>query len=123
VQQNLDLESDEGVIDSLANYAKDEREIWVELRQARMDVDSRINELIDRLRDIDDSRLNDSKTPLDFGNKDLNGNSIQFGKNTQAYVPWKAASVDRLLMKLDFGSLNAGDDDDEEFHLDTGLAD
>jgi len=26
-------------------------------------------------------------------------------------------------MKLDFGSLNAGDDDDEEFHLDTGLAD
>jgi hypothetical protein len=123
VQQNLDLESDEGVVDSLANYAQDEREIWLELREARTDVDNRLNELIDRLRDIDDSRLNDGKTPLDLGNKDLNGNSVPLGAHADAYVPWKAAGVDRLLMKLDLGSWNARDDNAGEFHLDIRLAD
>ncbi|KAK2759180.1 hypothetical protein FQN54_003280 [Arachnomyces sp. PD_36] len=113
VQQNLDLESDEGVVDALANYAQDERDIWDQLRQSRAEVDAGIKDLITKLRDIDESRGGEGRRLFGLGNKSNTSHQqanptderLSHGEK-DAYIPWKPAGVDRLLMKLDFGSLS-----------------
>ncbi|PGH10854.1 hypothetical protein AJ79_05214 [Helicocarpus griseus UAMH5409] len=124
VQQSLDLETDEGVVDSLADYAGEEKKIMHDLRTARVEVDNGLAELIDRLRDIDDNRLGDGKRPFDLGNNNggggggsnVGGDTGVFGEGASAYVPWKPAGVDQLLMKLDFFSLHQkGDTEGFEF--------
>ncbi|ODH49041.1 hypothetical protein GX48_04866 [Paracoccidioides brasiliensis] len=115
VQQSLDLETDEGVVDSLADYAGEERRIMHDLRAARVEVDSGLTELISRLRDIDDNRFgDDGKRPFDLGNNggdNISGGEWMFGEGTNAYVPFKPAGVDQLLMKLDFLSSHQKADD------------
>lgn len=112
VQQNLDLETDEGVVDALANYAQDERDIWDQLRQSRTEVDTGIKDLIAKLRDIDESRGGEGRRLFGLGNSSQpphhqsNPTGEGASRNEDAYVPWKPAGVDRLLMKLDFGSLS-----------------
>lgn len=109
IQRNMDLEADEGVEDALFDYASEEREVWEELCATRNDVDVSIQNLVTSLRDIDDSRSGDGG-----GQVDLAQNFGQTLPGTQHdntdpgfnhYVPPKPAGVDRLLMKLDFGSL------------------
>ncbi|KAL4909317.1 hypothetical protein BDW74DRAFT_80115 [Aspergillus multicolor] len=98
IQRNMDLESDEGVVDALVDYATEEREVWHALREARGDTEKGINQVIARLRDIDDSRAEEGR--------------MMFEPSTSATSHWsgcsfrprKAAGVDRLLMKLDFGT-------------------
>ncbi|KAK2731971.1 hypothetical protein FQN55_004299 [Onygenales sp. PD_40] len=113
VQQNLDLEEDEGVVDSLADYAQEERNILHDLSESRVEVDEGIADLIGRLRDIDDNRLADGRRGFDLGNhNNLNGNGSwngdpgMFAEGASAYVPYKPAGVDQLLMKLDLFSSN-----------------
>ncbi|OAX79912.1 hypothetical protein ACJ72_05768 [Emergomyces africanus] len=108
VQQNLDLETDEGVVDSLADYAAEDKRIMHDLHFARVEVDRGVADLISRLRDIDDNRLGDGKRPFDLGHTvgNMNGDGTVFGEGASAYVPWKPAGVDQLLMKLDFFSSN-----------------
>jgi hypothetical protein len=107
VQVHLDLETDQGVVDSLANYAEDEKKVWANLQMARSDLDKSVSELVTRLRDIDDLR------------DDVGANrggeaaaSVPGVDNTQMneYVPWKPAGVDRLLMSLDFGTADTGNE-------------
>ncbi|EEH06803.1 Spc97/Spc98 family protein [Histoplasma capsulatum G186AR] len=119
VQQNLDLETDEGVVDSLADYAAEDKRIMHDLRLARAEVDNNVSDLISRLRDIDDNRLGDGKRPFDLGQinvvaSNINGDgSINlFGEGASAFVPWKPAGVDQLLMKLDFFSSSQKSDVD-----------
>ncbi|OJD14336.1 hypothetical protein AJ78_05301 [Emergomyces pasteurianus Ep9510] len=108
VQQNLDLETDEGVVDSLADYAAEDKRIMHDLRLARVEVDKGVANLISRLRDIDDNRHGDGKRPFDLGQAvgNMSGDGTVFGEGASAYVPWKPAGVDQLLMKLDFFSSN-----------------
>ncbi|PGH07008.1 hypothetical protein GX51_02047 [Blastomyces parvus] len=122
VQQNLDLETDEGVVDSLADYAAEDRRIMHDLRIARAEVDNGVADLISRLRDIDDNRLGDGKRPFDLGQNNVGGNVMNlnvdgnmglFGEGASAsaaFIPWKPAGVDQLLMKLDFFSSSQKDD-------------
>lgn len=111
IQQNLDLEADEGVFDSLANHTQDERRVWAEICDVRTQVDDAIAELIARLRDIDENRLAEGIRMFDFRtqvvpNSATAGNTETFSsERINAYVPCKAAGVDRLLMKLDTGGL------------------
>lgn len=118
IQRNLDLETDEGVVDALADYTREEKEIWHELRETRDEVERGIREVVMRLRDIDDSRSGEGRRMFDLGNNNNNNNGNQNNSNSNnhgprglaepnVYVPRKAAGVDRLLMKLDFGSLNS----------------
>ena len=107
IQHNMDLEMDEGVVDDLADYSGEERDIWRQLAVTRRDVESRIKDLVDRLREIDDSRSGDGQKIFDLVNHaDPNLASLQNGPNACSYIPRKAAGVDRLLMKLDFGNFN-----------------
>ncbi|GME34188.1 Spc97/Spc98 family protein [Neofusicoccum parvum] len=103
VQQNLDLERDEGVVDALANYEQEEKDVLLELDRARKRVDSDLRSLVGRLRELDKERVG---TGL-FGD----------GETIGGFEPWKGGGVDRLLMKLDFGASANEDVDDEMFDL------
>ncbi|KAL1636372.1 hypothetical protein SLS58_009865 [Diplodia intermedia] len=104
IQRNLDLERDEGVVDALANYEQEEKDVLLELDRARKRVDSDLRSLVARLRELDKERVG---TGL-FGD----------GESIGGFEPWKGGGVDRLLMKLDFGaSANEEVDDDEGFDL------
>ncbi|KAJ5755019.1 hypothetical protein N7533_004562 [Penicillium manginii] len=107
IQRNMDLETDEGVVDALVDYAQEEREVWQELRETRKDVKTGIQELVATLRDIDERRSG-SDYPASSG---TTGPRIWpdgiTGPSFSHYQPRKPAGVDRLLMKLDFGSLRS----------------
>ncbi|QGA14468.1 hypothetical protein EYB26_002122 [Talaromyces marneffei] len=111
VQRNLDLEADEGVVDSLADYGKEESTIKDDLRDAHKAVQTSIKDIISRLRDIDDSRSVDQGHRTIFEATE-SGASME---DRNMYIPRKAAGVDQLLMKLDFAGLNdnSGFVDDE----------
>ncbi|KAL4787875.1 gamma-tubulin complex component protein [Aspergillus varians] len=101
IQRNMDLETDEGVVDALVDYASEEREVWQALREAREDTERGINGVIARLRDIDDSRAEEGQMMFEPAANATGGWSLGHA-NGCSFVPRKAAGVDRLLMKLDF---------------------
>lgn len=109
IQRNMDLEADEGVEDALVDYASEEREVWEELSITRNDVDTGIQNLVTSLRDIDDNRSGDDRRQMDFapnfGQMGSGGRNEHNSPGFKHYVPPKSVGVDRLLMKLDFGSL------------------
>ncbi|KAL4925456.1 putative gamma-tubulin complex component GCP4 [Aspergillus undulatus] len=103
IQRNVDLENDEGVVDALVDYASEEREVWQALRAARSDTETGINEVIARLRDIDDNRTEEGRMMFEPTANATRSWAI-WHANGCSFVPRKAAGVDRLLMKLDFGT-------------------
>lgn len=113
IQRNMDLETDEGVVDGVSDYPADEREILQELRSTQQDVKKKIQNVVARLRDIDNSRSGEGRRMFDLTGTGLTGPiAIATGEhggteplNVCHYVPRKAAGVDHLLMKLDFGNL------------------
>ncbi|KAH8728680.1 Spc98 family protein [Phaeosphaeriaceae sp. PMI808] len=100
IQQNLDLEEDEGIEDFAQNYKKEEGEVLSELDRARRRLDSDLKGLVERLREIDSERVGTSAPSL--------GNGIATGG--VAYEPLRVGGIDRLLMKLDW----SGEDEAEE---------
>ncbi|KAL4946994.1 gamma-tubulin complex component protein [Aspergillus filifer] len=110
IQRNMDLETDEGVVDALVDYASEEREVWNALRAARSDTEAGINEVIARLRDIDDSRTEEGQMMFNEPVASASANATGSWAGTLghangcSFVPRKPAGVDRLLMKLDFGT-------------------
>lgn len=117
VQRNLDLEADEGVVDALADYSQEERTLREDLRESREAADTGIKEIVSRLRDIDDSRSGEGRKLFDISA--INGPPGMADRNM--YIPRKAAGVDRLLMKLDFGSLDRAGDDGQHLHRGGGI--
>ncbi|KAJ5893727.1 hypothetical protein N7495_005418 [Penicillium taxi] len=106
IQRNMDLETDEGVVDALVDYAQEELAVWQELRAIRDDVQMGIKDLVASLRDIDDHRglgLTAHSNQMWTGARPYAGTGSESG--FRHYVPRQTAGVDRLLMKLDFGSL------------------
>jgi Gamma tubulin complex component N-terminal/Gamma tubulin complex component C-terminal len=89
-QQGLDLETDQGVVDALNDYAGEEREAQVQLDRCCERVRSDIREVVARLSELD-------------GERSRGGEIGEAG-----YVPGEGreiGGVDRLLMKLDFGAM------------------
>ncbi|KAF2143580.1 uncharacterized protein K452DRAFT_267755 [Aplosporella prunicola CBS 121167] len=93
-----DLEADAGVVDALADHGAEAEEAGRELDRARKRVDADLRALVGRLRERD-------------GEGDGGGVGAG-GVGGGAYVPWRGAGVDRLLMKLDFGA-GAGEEGEE----------
>ncbi|KAJ5371076.1 uncharacterized protein N7496_007168 [Penicillium cataractarum] len=120
IQRNMDLETDEGVVDALVDYAQEEREVWQDLRSTCEDVKAGMKDLVSSLRDIDDRRSGEGLGPAtQFGmGQAWPGTRAEgsTGPGFHHYVPRQPAGVDRLLMKLDFGSLRGAT-------LSPGLAD
>ncbi|KAL4753292.1 hypothetical protein BDW72DRAFT_36971 [Aspergillus terricola var. indicus] len=103
IQRNMDLESDEGVVDALVDYASEERGVWNALRAARADTERGIKEIIARLQDIDNSRAQEGRMMFEPA-ANATGSWMIGHMNGHSFRPRKAAGVDRLLMKLDFGT-------------------
>jgi hypothetical protein len=120
IQRNMDLETDEGVVDALVDYAQEEREVWQDLRSTCDDVNAGMKDLVSSLRDIDDHRSGEGLGPAtQFGMGQARPGARAEGSTGPGfhhYVPRQPAGVDRLLMKLDFGSLRGAT-------LSPGLAD
>ena len=131
IQRNMDLETDEGVVDDLADYPGEEREVLRELNDTQRDVKAGIQDVVARLRNIDDSRSGEGRRMFDLArNPNPNWSLVPSGSGGGIggvgssdichYVPRKVAGVDQLLMKLDFGNLieidgvDAGSDADME---------
>jgi hypothetical protein len=100
IQQNLDLEDDEGVEDFSQNHKKEEREVGLELDRGRRRLDSDLKGLIERLRELDRERVGASAPSL------VNGAATR----EEIFEPLRVGGIDRLLMKLDWSD----EDDDEE---------
>ncbi|KZF23265.1 hypothetical protein L228DRAFT_282003 [Xylona heveae TC161] len=122
VQQNLDLEADEAVIvDALANHAAEERTLLVELEGARERVERASRRLVGRLREYDaqehTGRADHADEHIATGDGELGADTGIGGTvsgsitgDEDYFEPFAGAGVDRLLMKLDFGSLMAEND-------------
>lgn len=93
IWQCLDLEIDEGVVDPFSNFHKEENDVREQLSNVTTKVKISIEKLIQNLRDIDQDKAGWDNGFAEFV-------LIEKGQ----YVPAKVGRIDRLLMKLDFGS-------------------
>ncbi|KAK3352297.1 gamma-tubulin complex component protein [Lasiosphaeria hispida] len=99
-----DLEADVGVVDAFVDLAKEERDVQGEIRGVEGRVKRGIEGLIAELR-----RLEAGNFLVGFGEgvggEDDEGDGV---REAGQYVPRRVGGVDRLLMKLDFGSWFGG---------------
>ncbi|KAI9857860.1 MAG: hypothetical protein M1813_007975 [Trichoglossum hirsutum] len=89
-QQGLDLETDQGVVDALNDYTKEEQEAQVQLERCCERVGDGLRDVVARLRELDGERSRVAEV------------------GEAGYVPGggrEIGGVDRLLMKLDFGDM------------------
>lgn len=111
IWQALDLEDDAGVVDAFSDYRREEKDVQQQLNASAGHVKDAIERLIDCLRDVnqnvgadvaDDA---DIETDVDVGAEALAaGVYAQALSDAERYEPRKVGKLDRLLMKLDFGS-------------------
>ena len=109
-----DLEADVGVVDAFVDLAREERDVRRELGDVEARVKRGIEGLVAELRSLEaasgsiwDEREEEEVVEVDDGWPDI-GKERERGKEGIAepgqYVPRRVGGVDRLLMKLDFGS-------------------
>lgn len=103
IQQNLDLQDDEGVEDFSQNFKKEEAVVSLEMDRARRRLDSDLKGLVERLREIDSERIGASAPrPANVSDDEEN-----------RYEPLRVGGIDRLLMKLDWGVEDAEDEHED----------
>ncbi|KAI9668054.1 MAG: hypothetical protein M1821_000874 [Bathelium mastoideum] len=107
IQQNLDLEADEGVIDALTDYPKEERETQLEIDRARKKIDGSTKSVVGRLRELDEERMGGG-VGRNFAPSSMLADRVGMGVQ---YEGWRGAGINRLLMRLDFGRGMVEDDD------------
>lgn len=93
VWDGLDLQEDDGVVDALSNYAKDEREVLAEMDRTSEAINACIAGLIDKVREVEKEERSGTNTLL--------GGLSLAGASASNFVPWQARTVNRLVMKLD----------------------
>ena len=98
VQQNLDLETDEGVIDALTDYNREEQETLLEMDRGRKRLDGSMKSVVGRLRELDRERIGGGA-----GLRPTETNTEADVADVSTYQSWMGGGIDRLLMKLDFG--------------------
>ena len=96
IQQGIDLQEDEGVVDALANYAKDEKDVLAEMDRSRKTVEEQLIRVVDTLRAVEEY----VDPGLVSTSRRLENTSI--GDDRTAFVPWHGRTLDRLIMKLEF---------------------
>ncbi|KAK5059718.1 hypothetical protein LTR84_009601 [Exophiala bonariae] len=95
VWEGLDLQEDEGVLDAFSNYAQDEKDVITEMDRTSETIEGVLVGVIDKVRGIEiDSRVGPGVNSI---TETLSG----IGLDGKTFVPWRARTVDRLIMKLD----------------------
>ncbi|KAH6634585.1 gamma-tubulin complex component protein [Chaetomium sp. MPI-SDFR-AT-0129] len=119
-----DLEADAGVVDAFVDLEREQRDVQQEIRGVEGRVKRGVEGLIGELRRLEGSAV------LQFGGERAGDGGVDGGevegeavmREAGEYVPRRVGGVDRLLMKLDFGSWfgSGGDEgvvgvDDDDF--------
>ncbi|KAL9080772.1 MAG: hypothetical protein Q9157_000559 [Trypethelium eluteriae] len=109
IQQSLDLEADEGVVDALTDYEKEERNTLLEIDRGRKRLDGGMKGVVGRLRELDAERMGRG---AGFGITSMGkAQEVDSRDGGIQYEAWRGGGLDRLLMKLDFGSVTVEDQD------------
>lgn len=99
----IDLEEDVGVVDAFVDLEREERDVRGQIQATVGKIKSGIEGVIDVLRNLEADYEG-----LAWGDDDDAGNDDEGGtgrlREEGQYVPRRVGGVDRLLMKLDFGS-------------------
>jgi hypothetical protein len=103
IQESLDLEEDEGVVDPMGDFSKQEEEVKRELGRARKRVDAGTRVVVERLRAIDS----------EGGEAGVEEGGVEEG----VFVPFRGAGVERLLMRIE-GGRRGGEDADGDMDND-----
>ncbi|KND92124.1 hypothetical protein TOPH_03012 [Tolypocladium ophioglossoides CBS 100239] len=96
---SIDLETDAGVVDAFADLEREEREVMALLRRVEGKVRKGIEEVVDALRLLESDSDFLAEWEAEGAVAGDDGSS-----EGHAYAPGRIGGVNRLLMKLDFGS-------------------
>jgi hypothetical protein len=106
--QGLDLQEDEGVIDALSNFVKEEREVLDEMVRSGKLLEEALNQLVEQVGKTEQDRNKEDITELEEGLEGLGLDAI--------YTPPRARTIDRLIMKLDMlQGTRVGSDDEKGY--------
>ncbi|KAB5532559.1 gamma-tubulin complex component protein [Coniochaeta sp. 2T2.1] len=106
-----DLETDVGVVDAFVDHEREEREVVREIRDVERKVKEGVAGCVGVLRGFEGDWGNIGLEESE-GNEDVAGAEMRL-REEGMYVPRRVGGVDRLLMKLDFGSwFDGGKSDD-----------
>jgi hypothetical protein len=106
--QGLDLQEDEGVVDVLSDFAKEEREVLEEMSRSGKLLEEGLGALVANIGMVEHDREKDDVTALEDGVDALGLDSI--------YVPRRVRTIDRLVMKLDMlEGTKAADENDKMY--------
>ncbi|KAK2616843.1 hypothetical protein QQS21_000221 [Conoideocrella luteorostrata] len=94
---SIDLDHDAGVVDAFVDLQREQSQVFTSLRGVERRVKDGIENVVDALRALE----TDPKFLADW---DGQGLVDEEDGEERAYVPGRIGGVDRLLMKLDFGS-------------------
>jgi len=95
IWDGLDLQQDEGIMDVFSDYAKEEQELIAEMSRTNKNLTDQLHELVAAIQDADKQR----------DVSDMAGGIANMGfvaSKENDFEPWRARTLDRLLMKLDF---------------------
>ena len=104
--QGLDLQEDEGVIDALSNFVKEESEVLDEMIRSGKLLEEALNQLVEQVGKTEQDRNKEDMTELEDGLGGLGLDAI--------YTPPRARTIDRLIMKLDMLQGTKANSDDEK---------
>lgn len=114
-----DLETDVGVVDAFVDHEREEREVVREIRDVERQVKDGVEGCIGVLRGLEGDWRNMGLESEGDQDVESGGGEMRMREEGQ-YVPRRVGGVDRLLMKLDFGSWfdgggrnTTGPDDDD----------
>lgn len=99
VWNSIDLEEDLGVVDAFVDLAREERDVRQQIRDTVGKMKSGIAGVIGVLRKVEADHEG-----LAWGDDDAGEDGPAGIREEGQYVPRRVGGVDRLLMKLDFGS-------------------
>lgn len=95
----IDLEEDLGVVDAFVDLAREEQDVKRQIRETVAKIKSGIEGVIGVLRNLEADHEG-----LAWGDDDAGTDAAGGIREEGQYVPRRVGGVDRLLMKLDFGS-------------------
>ena len=95
IWQGLDLQQDEGIMDAFSDYPKEEEELMDEMGRTNHNLADQLHELVAAIHEAEKQR---DVTNMRRG---VAGIGITVSKDDE-FEPWRARTLDRLLMKLDF---------------------
>jgi hypothetical protein len=98
----LDLESDAGVVDAFVDLEREEREVQMQLRGVERKVKRGIEEVVAALRALEA----DAGFMAEWEGEGVREATAaeEESEEGERYLPVRVGGINRLLMKLDFGS-------------------